>query len=156
MHGIGGCALPIRTSAISSSGHRSTTTAPNTQPSASGGEISTPATYFGSSGAVLTWETLPASSSWRDFASSRLPGHEYAAESFTSGVYQLDMLCERPLPYIRRRGSSVVEQWTENPCVGSSTLPLGTPTQLTKPAAIVAVGFSLLHTSLGRECPHHP
>ncbi len=25
-----------------------------------------------------------------------------------------------------RRGSSVVEQWTENPCVGSSILPRGT------------------------------
>ena len=26
----------------------------------------------------------------------------------------------------RRRGSSVVEQWTENPCVGSSILPRAT------------------------------
>ena len=45
---------------------------------------------------------------------------------FPLGVYQLDTLCERHLCYIRCRGSSVVEQRTENPCVGSSTLPLGT------------------------------
>ena len=44
----------------------------------------------------------------------------------------------RPIPC---PGSSVVEQWIENPRVGSSILPLGTITHLVIAFEIVLLGF---------------
>ena len=61
--------------------------------------------------------TLDVRNSWAFSSSGRAPALQAGGGRFESDKVHHFILC---------RGSSVVEQRTENPCVGSSILPLGT------------------------------